>query len=769
MPRSTWVQNNFNSGEWSPWVSSRADLGKYKNALETCVNYLPTIQGALTRRPGSRYVAATKYANKETRLQRFEFSITQAYVLEFGDLYIRFFTNEGQLLDTGLPYEVVTPYLETEVFELNFTQSADVLYIAHPNHPPMKLQRLGATNWTLTEINFLDGPYLPVNATTTTLLPSGTTGSVTVTASAATFAATDVGRILRIKCGGAWLWGPISGYSSTTSVTWDIQPAAGSMAPYVATGTANVSGSNVVSVTVTDGGSGYGVKPPAVSFSGGGGSGASAYASLSNGVVTTITMTAVGSSYSSAPTVTIAAPSAIVPSTTTFWRLGSWSDTLGWPNVVTFHEDRLWFGGSAYAPQRVDSSNSGDYENFSPTAIDSTVIDSNSVAINLNADTVNAIKWLVSDERGLLAGTAGGEWMIRSSSLQEAITPTKIQAKSPSPFGSHAIAAIKIGKSTMFIQRGGRKLRELSYVYVSDGFEAADLSVLSEQVLISQAKQMAVQLNPHTYIWVVKEDGTLASCVFDKHQEVVGWTRHTPGGRYYDYTASAFTDARVESVACIPSPSGTRDTLWWIVNRNVGNAEGNVRYVEYSTKMWENGDTIENGVFVDSSAEYSGVATTTVSGLTWLAGETVSVLTDGSVHPDVTVSAAGVATLQWSATKVQIGCGYTSEGKTLRIEAGGGDGTAQGKYKRLHRVIFRLYQSVGLSVLSNQYGEPWIPEPFRSSADPMNAAVSLFTGDKRWAWEGSYELEGQVYWKQDQPLPSNIGAIVVQLETQDGG
>lgn len=765
MARASWFQNAFNAGEWSPLVAARADLGKYKNALTKCNNYIPTIQGTLTRRPGFIYTAGAKYNNKDIRLQRFEFSTTQAYVLEFGHNYIRFYTQDGQLLSAGVPYEVTTTYTESELWQLGFTQSADVLYIVHPNHAPAKLQRLGATSWTLTNISFLDGPYLPVNTTTTTLLPSGTSGAVTVTASAATFAATDVGRILRIKCGGAWLWGAITAYTDSTHVTWTIQPAAGSMAPYTATATANVSSGNIVSVTVTDGGSGYGVKPPNITITGGHTSAASAYASLTNGVVTTISMSSIGAGYTT-PTITIDPPSAIVPSTTTFWRLGIWSSTLGYPSVCGFHEDRLWFGGSTSYPQRLDSSNSSDYENFSPTAIDSTVVDSNSIAISLNADQVNAVKWIVSDERGLLAGTQGGEWMIRSSSLQDAITPSKIQAKQPSSFGSIGVPALKIGKSTMFVQRSGNKVREFSYQYMSDGFESADISVLSEHLFQSSVKQIALQQSPQPYLWVIKSDGTLASCLFDKKQEVVGWSPHTIG-------AATGETVLVKSIACIPDPTGARDELWAAVSRTVSGSP--VITVERMDKMWTGVSestplyTLDPVSYLDCSAKYTGVSTTTVSGLTWLANRTVSVLTDGAAHPDVTVSAGGVATLQWAATQVWLGFGYTSEGQTMRIEAGGADGPAQGKLKRIHRVVFRFFQSIGLTVQANATSDPAIPEPFRSSADAMSSEVQLFTGDKRWAWEGTYELEGYVYWKQDQPLPSNIQAVMVQLETQDGG
>jgi len=690
MPRTSWIQNNFNGGEWSPLTFGRSDIAKYKNGLETCLNYVPTAQGGLTRRPGTKYVANTK-TNQAVRLVSFEFSITQAYVLEFGNGYVRFYTNEGQLLSGGSPYEVVTPYTTADLWDLAFTQSADVLYISHPNYKPRKLQRAGALSWSLATISFLDGPYLILNSTATTLTASATTGSgVTLTASSTTginggagFSSNDIGRLVRLKVGSTWGYCTITGFTSTTVVT--------------------------VTVNSTLGGA----------------------------------------------------------TATSLWRMGVWygvegsSSTANYPRCVVFNQDRLVWAGSAAYPNRIDGSNTSDYENYAPSNTDGTVIDSNAISFSLNSTKVNVVNWMVSDEWGLLAGTASGEWVIAASTQQNAVTPTNVTAKMTSAYGGANVPPIKMGKSTLFVQRTKRKLREMSYQFALGTFQAPDISLISEHLTKGGIKSMAAQPAPYPNVWLARYDGTLVGVSYDKDQEVLGWHRHQLGG---------FSDAAqtlppvVESVAVIPSPSTDRDAVWLSVQRYVNGAT--VRTVELMQKFWEDGDVLADAYFVDCGATYSGVATTTVSGLTWLAGQTVSVLADGSVHPNCVVSGAGAITLQRSASKIQIGLGYNSTGKTLRIEGGAGDGTAQGKIKRIHRAIFRFFQSVGLSVQSTN-GTAF-PEPFRTSADRMDNPVALYTGDKRWAWDGSYELEGQVSWTQDQPLPSNILAVVAQLDTQDG-
>lgn len=690
MPRVTWTQNNFNAGEWTPLAYGRSDIGKYKNALATCLNYIPTAQGGLTRRPGTKYIANTK-SNLAVRLVTFEFSITQAYVLEFGPNYVRFYTNDGQLINSGSPYEVATPYGADDLADLAFTQSADVLYIAHPNYKPRKLQRNGSLSWSLNTIAFVDGPYLIINSSTTTFTASATTGSATLTASSTTgvnggagFSANDVGRTVRLKVGSTWGWGTITAYTSSTvvTVTWSA---------------------------------------------------------------------AVGGTTGS-----------------TLWRLGVWggvegsSATASYPRAVCFNQDRLMWAGSLKYPSRLDGSNTSDYENYAPSGSDGVVVDSNALSFSLNSTKVNVINWLISDEWGLLAGTASGEWVVAASTQQNAVTPTNITAKMTTAYGSTNVTPVKMGKATLFVQRTKRKVREMTYQFTLGTFQAPDVSLIAEHLTKSGIKQMAGAMAPQAVVWIVRNDGTFVGMSYDKDQDVLGWHQHQLGG-YSD--AAQTLPPIVESVAVIPSPNTDRDQIWVAVKRYVNGAT--MRTVELMTKYWEDGDLLPDAYFVDCGATYDSTPTTTVSGLTWLKGQTVSVLADGSVHPDCVVNSSGAITLTRSASKIQVGLGYNSDGKTMRIEAGGADGQAQGKLKRIHRAIFRFFQSVGLSVQSTN-GTAF-PEPFRTSADRMDNPVALYTGDKRWAWDGSYELEGQVFWRQNQPLPSNVLMVVAQLETQDGG
>ena len=201
---------NFTGGELSPRLDGRNDLQKYPTGCKTLENMIVYPHGSAARRSGTQFVAEVKDSSKDTRLIPFEFSTTQTYMLEFGNQYIRFYKDNGQILSGGSAYEISSPYLETELFDIKYAQSADVMYICHPSHPVKKLSRTGHTSWSLVDDIITNGPFMDHNIETTTLSPShkNVGQTTTVTASAVTginvnqgFLSTDVGRLLHIKDG----------------------------------------------------------------------------------------------------------------------------------------------------------------------------------------------------------------------------------------------------------------------------------------------------------------------------------------------------------------------------------------------------------------------------------------------------------------------------------------------------------------------------------------------------------------------------------------
>lgn len=191
------IQPSFAGGELSPSLWGRVDLNKYAVGLRRLENFIVHPHGGVSRRPGMRYVAPAKGS---CRLVAFQHSLEQAYVLEFGDKYIRFFKGGAPVMANGVPYEIATPYSEEEVWELGFTQSADVLFICHERHTPMELARYNDTFWTLSKFKYKNGPFTARSEEESdiTMQVGAVRGSTTLQASADLFDASSVGNLFEL-------------------------------------------------------------------------------------------------------------------------------------------------------------------------------------------------------------------------------------------------------------------------------------------------------------------------------------------------------------------------------------------------------------------------------------------------------------------------------------------------------------------------------------------------------------------------------------------
>lgn len=688
MAKASPALNAFNAGEWSPLLDGRQDLSKYPIALKRMRNFFPKIQGPAMRRPGTRYVETVKDSSKAVRLLPFEFSVEQAYIIEAGEGYFRFYRDNGRIEDAGNPVEIASSYDEADLPNLRFVQSADVLYLFHSECMPQKLSRTSHIDWSLDPIAPQDGPYLPTNTTDTTITPSATSGMITLTASSANgindgigFQSEDGGRLIRIKSGSNWGWAIVTAWISTTQVTAAVQSTLG--------GT----------------------------------------------------------------------------SATKEWRLGLWSTMTGYPTVGTFYEDRLAMGGVRDYPQRLDLSRTGDYENFAPTDSDGTVVSDHALAFTLNANNVNAIRWLLDDEKALMIGTVGGEWPLRPSNLNEALDAANPpQAKRSTSYGSADVAPVKAGNAILFVQRAGRKLMEQAYAFENDGFRSGDLTELAEHISAGGITELAYQKEPDSIVWALRGDGTLLGMTYRREQEVVGWHQHVIGGR----SDANGTQAKVESIAVIPAADGSRDELWMVVRREIGGLTA--RYVEYMEAPLSDDGAQEDAFYVDSGL--TGIFETPeneITQLDHLNGETVQILADGASHPDREV-VGGRITLDRAASVVQAGLAYDhlSAIETLNLEAAAADGTAQGKTKRITNCSIRFHRSLGAK--TGPDGDLLDPVPelmFRDASTPMDEPTPLFTGDSFIAWPGGYEIEGRVVVVPVGPFPCTVTAIFPQLMTQD--
>ena len=782
MAKAAPIQSSFNAGELSPTLEGRVDLQKYGSGCKKLQNFIPLVQGPARRRSGTYFVEEIKTSADRTWLLPFEFSETQAYVLEFGNQYIRFYTNYGQVLTgtvtawatgtafivgdlrssggvnyycaiahtsgtfatdlaagrwyalTGSVYEIPTPYTLSDLtasngtLRLRWVQSADVVYIVHPNHPPKKLSRFGATRWTLTDIEFDGGPFEDIDPDSAiTVYGSAETGSITLTASAALFVASDVGSLFLLEqksLDGIPQWEVAKTITAgnrrrSDGKTYEALTGGttGTVKPIHSTG-AVYDGDPGVQWQFRDPGYGW-VKITAFTNS------------------TTVTATVI----SRLPSGAVGSGNA-----TNRWAFGKWSAGRGWPSQVTFFRERLCFATG----QDIDLSVAGDYENFADRDDGGQVVADQAISVEVASGQVNKIEWLAPSD-GLLIGTAGGEFVLGEVTTDQPLGPDNVKITQQSTYGSRSVIPLLVGESVLFIQRAGQKLRELIYDFGQNGFKSSDLTVLAEHITFGAVTSLAYQQEPHSIIWLAKTNGELLGFTFNREQDVLGWHRHRIGG-----------EGIVESIVTIPSPFGDQDDLWMIVKRTIDGVTK--RYVEYLWIDFDEDSIIDDAFFVDSGLTYDGSPVTTLSGLNHLEGEEVAILADGATHPNRTVD-SGSITLQRPASVVHVGLPYDSILQTMRPEAGAQDGTAQGKTKRITDVIIRFLATLGAKAGPDENTLDEIQ--FRRGSDPMNAPPPIFTGDKEIEWPNGYDTDGFVVIKQDQPLPMTVVAIMPQLHTQD--
>lgn len=738
MSKATPIIAALNAGEWSPLLDGRVDLQGYSASAKTVENFICTVQGPLVRRAGTRFVEEVEDNTKRSWLVPFVRARETSYIIEFGDNVCRFYFNRAQVIDGGSPYEVASPYSASDLvngdgeFSLDFVQSGDVLYITHRGgeFAPRKLTRTSSTSWTLTTLTTGSGPFDGLNNTSTTIYASDVAGSITLTASASIFTADDVGSLIRIDQSTV----DTDPWKTDTSYTaGDFVRSEGREYEAATTGT---SGSTIPSHTygtVSDGGvewvyrsSGYGVARIASQ------SGTTATAT----VLRRFPQTLKGSGNASDR-----------------WRFGAWSDRNGYPETVSFYNERLCFGMG----QRIDISASGSFEDFNMDYFGE-ILPENAVSLTIQSAQTNDIMAMTEGE-GLLVNTQGGEFTVGPLTTSDPFGPGNIKVQPVSAYGARPMQALRVGDATLFAQASGRKVREAVFDIQVNNLVSRDMTVRSEHISAPSFTSMVRQEEPYQLVWCVRSDGQLVCLTYDRTQEVRGWSRHVIGGSF------GGGDAVVESAAVIPSPDGVKDDLWLIVKRTIDGST--VRYIEYVTEGYQDGEDVEDSFYVDCGLTYDGSAASSISGLDHLEGETVSILADGATHPQRTVS-SGSITLDRDAEVVQIGLPYSATWVSNRIEAGASDGTAQTKTKRITDVAFRVLNTLGGAAGASLDEMDDIPDlNYRLASTLMGSGPDLFTGDALIEWPGTYETDGRICYRNDEPFPTTLVAVVPQVATQE--
>jgi len=734
---------NFTAGELSPRLDGRNDLAKYSAGCSTVENMVIYPHGAAARRPGTQFVASVKTPANNTRIIPFEFNTEQTYILELGNNYMRFYRDRGQILSSGNPYEISTPYTTAQIFDLKFAQSADVMYITHPSHQTRTLSRSGHTSWSLDAVSFTNGPFLDTNISTTTLTPSAATvGSRTITASAITginggsgFLTTDIGRQIRIGVG----YGVITARTNTTVVVATITTA-------FANANANADWSLGAFSTTT----GF---PACVSFF----EQRLVFAGTINNPQT-VYFSKSGDYENMDANIggTVADDDAVV-----------YTIASNQVNSIRFMSSaRTLIIGTAGGEFVV--SGGGDNNAVTPTNI-MIKKQSNHGAANVDAISVgNATLFLQRAKRKIreLAYNFDVDGYIAPdlTILAEHITEGNIVEMA---YQEEPLAII-------WCVRGDGQLIALTYQreqevvawhrhIIGGSFGTGNAVVESVAVIPTENSEYELYV-------VVKRTIGGATTRYVEYLHTFDFTES-------DNTTFNYLDSQLglsKSATTLTAGISATATTVPVASISGFTSSGKIKIggeiISYSGITNLNLTGCVRGQNITSAkAHLSGAVTKEVvniiAGLNHLNGQTVSILADGATHPTKVVSNNQI-TLDRFSTDVKVGLQYTSILKTMRIDAGSQDGTSQGKTKRIYEVTARLFETVGVEIGPDLNNMERIP--FRTSADPMDQGIPPFTGDKQVEFRGNYDTDGFMMVRQTQPLPLTLLSLYPRLITNDG-
>jgi hypothetical protein len=659
MSRVSIINTNFTAGELSEDLFGRVDITKYNNGAATIENFIVQPHGGVTRRSGTRFVKEVKDSSAKTRLVRFEFSVTQAYIIEFGNLYARFYKDQGSILNTGKTISGATranPVVVTATSH-GFVNGDEVFISGVVGMTELngKYYKVAGKTTHTFQITDIDGTN--INGSAFTAYSSAGTAAEVFTLTT-TYLTADL-PVLQFAQSADTLYIAHTGYTPrkmtrTAHDAWTISDIVFTDGPYQT--------ENITTTTMTPGAaSGTGVTFTASAVTGinsdtgfqatdvgrliSVGHQASAWATSTSYAVNAIARnsgnvykvikagTSAGSggptsegdeivdsgvtwkflrdggvhwgygvvaSRASTTVITVDITEALGgTSAETKWRLGAWSNTTGFPAAVAFYEQRLFWAGSSDQPQTLWGSKSGDIENHTPGTLDD-----DPVIYTLATDQVNVIRWL-SPGRVMVIGTVGGEFTISGSTAVAALTPTNVRVVREGTRGSHQHTPVRIDNVVLIIQRQQRKIREFAFVFENDSFQSPDLTILSSQVGKGGIEEIVYQQELSTVVWGVRNDGVLIGVTYLRDQQVVAWHRHLIGG-----TFGAVTHGVVESIAVIPGTG--QDELWMIVKRTIDGTTR--RYIEFMEAQFdvdegqEKADAfcVDSGLTLDSPVTITG-------------------------------------------------------------------------------------------------------------------------------------------------------------------
>lgn len=709
------AKTNFTGGEWSEDLAGRFDLPQYNNAVKSLENWLVQPHGGVYTAPGTRCVSPVKNSSQDQVLFQFEFSAEQTYCIEMGHQYLRFFTQGARIEESPV---TITNVADNGSGAIRITATAH----GYSDGDPVKISGVLGTY----EAN---GDWVVTASTTNEFTLTGSTfenayisGGQTrkIYELTAPYDEADI-RQVRVAQNADTMYLFHRGYTPQkltrlTASTFLLEEAVFEVVPWMNT--------NITATTIDPNGTAVNsnvqiVSNPGIFVADDNG----VHYRIGNGVVRINSNGVINSTHANG-----VITQTCVDAASTDWARGQWSSVRGWPTAGIFYENRLVVGRD----QTIYGSKSGQFLNFDMSNAENA---SFGWEYDLSSKTANLITWFAADDI-LITGTTGREFKVTGSD-QGGITPLSVFARPQSKHGAKNIDSVETTSGVVFVQRGGLKIRRVTFSVNDDKYIAVDLSLLANRLAREEGgmTQLAYQAEPNETVWITRADGILIAMTLLSDQNVNAWARRTTNG---EFTSVAATK------------SETNDDVWVIARRTIGTK---------TTKFVEIFDT---SISVDCAVKttFNSAVTNITSGLHHLEGGEVTIVGDSAVYPSQIVTGAQLQeALDPSAAEIVVGLARPNP----RIEfflphREFADGTTVGRNLRTTTVTLRVNETRGMKVGDETN---WT----RSTEDLLGAAPTEEQTDIRFSpnlgWNEAITIE------QELPFRASILAVVQHVETGD--
>lgn len=631
---------NFSSGELSPLLSSRVDADAYRNGAFRLRNVRLKAQGGCTRRPGLRYLQTL--ANESYQSEAYVYDEDEAYLLLFSDTKLR-------IVDISNPTVILQtitscPWATAQIGSLVVSQSGDTMFVTHPNMAMQKITRTSSTNFAISAYAFDEStglgfqPYYKFASSATTITPSGTSGSVTLTSSADAFTSAYVGFYIRLVDSASLVrHAKITAYTNATTVT------------------ATLSGALANTNAITD------------------------------------------------------------------WQEPVFSSIRGYARTVTFHDQRLIFGGSRDLPNFLFMSKIGEFTNFDV----GTGADDNSIQIQIAEAQVSEIKAMKSF-RFLTIYTSEQELYIPTSE-NKPLTPSTITVKKQTSFGSGTVQPQEFDGAVVFLTKSKGAIREFIFSDISQAYNSDSITLLSEHIIgtpiaIEAQRESSDQMEG--YLYLLNSDGHMPVFMSIRKEKVQGWVRYDTTGNFKNIT-------------------NVNRQIYAVVERTINSAT--------VTSL----ELFQNSYYTDMASQQTASATATWT-VAHLPNTAVQVRSGNYSLGTFTTNGSGELTLGQAVTSVEIGLAYTPEITTLPPEMQLPDGVSVGQKRRIVRAVLDL-----VSTLNVKAGGTRIL--LRNVTDDFSQEPTALTQRKEVYLLG-WSKEGRVTITQEEPLPMTLNGILLEVE-----